>query len=83
MIHYKNAYILHSLRDVGFFFLDSCGTLLYNNRIMKEEKTVRIDARLTAKEKEILLKLARSKGCEGVTAFLRMLVKAKKVDIRL
>jgi len=50
---------------------------------MKEEKTVRIDARLTAKEKEILLKLARSKGCEGVTAFLRMLVKAKKVDIRL
>jgi len=50
---------------------------------MKEEKTVRIDARLTVKEKEVLLKLARSKGCEGVTAFLRMLVKAKKIDIKL
>jgi len=57
--------------------------LLYNSKIMKEEKTVRIDARLTVKEKEVLLKLARSKGCEGVTAFLRMLVKAKKIDIKL
>ena len=50
---------------------------------MNSKKTVRIDARLTVKEKEALWKLARSKGCEGITAFLRMLVKAKKIDIRL
>jgi hypothetical protein len=50
---------------------------------MNTNKTVRVDARLTVKEKEALLKLARSKGCEGITAFLRMLVRAKKVSIEI
>ncbi len=50
---------------------------------MEAEKTVRIDVRLKEQEKDKLLKLARSKGCEGITAFLRMLVKAKKIDIKL
>ncbi len=50
---------------------------------MSTEKTVRIDVRLKESEKDKLIKLAKSKGCEGVTAFLRMLVKAKKIDIKL
>jgi len=50
---------------------------------MSINKTVRVDARLTIKEKEALLKLARSKGCEGITAFLRMLVRANKVNIEI
>ena len=48
---------------------------------MKEEKTYRIDARLTPKEKEALLKLGSSQGCKGITAFLRLLAKAKKINI--
>ncbi len=50
---------------------------------MKAEESVRIDVRLKKQEKDKLLRLARSKGCEGITAFLRMLVKAKKIDIKL
>ncbi len=50
---------------------------------MSIEKIVRIDARLKETEKNKLLKLVKSKGCEGITAFLRLLVKAKKIDIRL
>ncbi len=57
--------------------------MLYTINIMKAEKTVRIDVRLKEQEKDKLLMLARSKGCEGVTAFLRMIVKAKKIDIKL
>ncbi len=48
---------------------------------MKSDKVVRIDARLTVKEKETLLKIARSKGCTGITGFLRLLVKAKNIRI--
>ncbi len=56
--------------------------MLYTD-IMRTEKNVRIDARLKESEKDKLLKLAKSKGCEGITAFLRLLVKAKKIDIKL
>jgi len=56
--------------------------VLYTN-IMVTERIVRIDARLKESEKNKLQKLAKSKGCEGITAFLRLLVKAKKIDIRL
>ncbi len=44
---------------------------------------VRIDARLKKQEKEKLLRIAKSKGCEGITAFLRLLIKAKKIDIEI
>ena len=50
---------------------------------MNTERTVRVDARLTPKEKTAILKLARSKGCEGITAFLKLLAKAKKVHIEI
>ena len=50
---------------------------------MVTERIVRIDARLKESEKNKLQKLAKSKGCEGITAFLRLLVKAKKIDIKL
>jgi len=48
---------------------------------MNTERIDRVDARLTVKEKKAILKLARSKGCDGITAFLRMLAKAKNVSI--
>jgi UDP-N-acetylglucosamine:LPS N-acetylglucosamine transferase len=48
---------------------------------MKTERTFRIDARLTAKEKKALLRLGGSQGCKGITAFLRLLAKAKKISI--
>jgi hypothetical protein len=50
---------------------------------MSTEKKARIDARLTKQEKDKLLKIAKSKGCEGITAFLRLLIKAKKIEIEI
>ena len=44
---------------------------------------VRVDVRLKKQEKEKLLRIAKSKGCEGITAFLRLLIKAKKIDIEI
>ena len=57
--------------------------MLYNIIIMNAERTVRVDARLTVKEKKALLKLATEKGCEGITGLLRLLAKSKKVDIEI
>jgi hypothetical protein len=48
---------------------------------MNTERTVRVDARLTEKEKKAILKLAKDKGCEGITGLLRLLSKAKNVRI--
>ncbi len=47
---------------------------------MSTEKKVRVDVRLKKQEKDKLLKIARSKGCEGITAFLRLLISAKKIN---
>ncbi len=44
---------------------------------------VRVDVRLKKQEKEKLLSIAKSKGCEGITAFLRLLIKAKKIEIEI
>jgi hypothetical protein len=38
-------------------------------------------AKVNTTEKQALLKLATSKGCEGWTAFVRILAHAKKVKI--
>ena len=46
---------------------------------LKEEQLV---ARVSNYEKQILLDLAKSKGCEGWTAFVRMLAYAKDVIIK-
>ncbi len=48
-----------------------------------EDDKVRVDVRLKKQEKEKLLRIAKSKGCEGITAFLRLLIKAKKIDIEI
>ena len=50
---------------------------------MSTEDKVRVDVRLTKKEKDKLLRIARSKGCKGLTAFLRLLIKAKKIEIEI
>ncbi len=50
---------------------------------MSTEDKVRVDVRLTKQEKEKLLRIARSKGCEGITAFLRLLIRAKKINIEI
>jgi UDP-N-acetylglucosamine:LPS N-acetylglucosamine transferase len=60
------------------FILDCYSSMLYNITTMKTERTFRIDARLTAKEKKALLRLGGSQGCKGITAFLRLLAKAKR-----
>ncbi len=50
---------------------------------MSKEEIVRIDVRLKKQEKAKLLKIGREKGCEGITAFLRLLTRAKKINIEL
>jgi hypothetical protein len=50
---------------------------------MSIERTVRVDARLTVKEKKAILKLAKEKGCEGITGLLKLLANAKKVNIEI
>ncbi len=50
---------------------------------MSTEDNVRIDARLKKQEKDKLLRIAKSKGCTGITAFLRLLIKAKKIEIEI
>jgi hypothetical protein len=51
------------------------------------EKTFNPDIQVSAKialaEKTALLSLARSKGAEGLTGLLRMLARAKEVEITL
>ena len=48
----------------------------------KEKKELQVVARVSQKEKNKLLDLARSKGCEGWTAFVKMLAYAKEVIIK-
>lgn len=50
---------------------------------MSDKKTERIDIRLSKEEKEKLLKLAKSKGCEGITQLMRLIGTAKNVKIEL
>ncbi len=45
-------------------------------------KDGQIIARVSDNEKEKLLALARSKGCDGWTAFVRLLAYAKEVSIK-
>jgi hypothetical protein len=42
---------------------------------------IQVSAKITLREKQALLSLARSKGAEGLTGLLRMLAKAKEVGI--
>ncbi len=42
-----------------------------------------IVARVTKGEKKKLLALAKSKGCDGWTAFVRLLAYAKEVNIKI
>lgn len=42
-----------------------------------------VSAKLLLNEKTALYNLIRSKGCDGLTSFLRMLSKAKEVEITL
>ena len=48
---------------------------------MKENQT-QISVRIPESEKRKLLKLAHSKGCEGITGLIRLLAKAKQVIIK-
>lgn len=48
----------------------------------KNKKEIQVVARVSEKEKQKLLNLARSKGCEGWTAFVKMLAYAKEVVIK-
>lgn len=48
-----------------------------------ERRLSRVDVRLTESEKKSLLRLARKKGCEGLTALLRLLARAKETIIKV
>lgn len=50
---------------------------------MVKDDQEHISLKLSKEEKENLLRLARKKGCEGLTQFFRMLSKAKKIEIDL
>ncbi len=51
---------------------------------MKKRKGKKmVTARMDSDEKDKLIRLARSKGAEGVTGLIRMLVSAKSVQINL
>jgi hypothetical protein len=45
--------------------------------------STQINAKLSKKEKLSLLTLAKAKGCEGITGFLKLLASAKEVKITL
>ena len=52
------------------------------NDYTKQFKTdLQMIAKVNESEKQSLLQLARTKGCEGWTAFVRLLAHAKKVKI--
>jgi hypothetical protein len=42
-----------------------------------------VSAKLLSNERCALYTLIKSKGCDGLTSFLRMLSKAKEVEIKL
>ena len=54
-------------------------TMLKDDGMVKEEQII---ARVSASEKKKLLALAKSKGCDGWTAFVRLLAYAKEVSIK-
>ncbi len=45
--------------------------------------TTQVSAKLRTEEKVALYSLIKSKGCDGLTQFLRLLAKAEKVEITL
>jgi len=45
--------------------------------------TERIEARVAKQQKKQLIVLAKEKGCIGITGLLKLLAKAKKVDIEI
>ena len=47
-----------------------------------KESEKQISVRIKESEKNKLVKLAHSKGCEGITGLLRLLAKAKQVIIK-
>jgi hypothetical protein len=53
--------------------------MLKDDGMVKEEQII---ARVSASEKKKLLALAKSKGCDGWTAFVRLLAYAKEVSIK-
>lgn len=53
--------------------------LMSDEKELKEEQLV---ARVSKYEKQKLLNLAKAKGCEGWTAFVRMLAYAKEIIIK-
>ncbi len=45
--------------------------------------SIQVSAKLTLTEKGALYSLIKAKGCDGLTGFLKMLSKAREVEIRL
>lgn len=45
--------------------------------------TCQVSAKLTLDEKMALYDLIKSKGCDGLTAFLKMLAKSERVEIKI
>lgn len=52
-------------------------------RAKKQLSTERVEARVTKQQKQSLSALARKKGCTGMTGLLKLLAKAKKVEIKV
>lgn len=49
----------------------------------KKEKIRQVSVRLADSDKMKLEKLAKEKGCDGLTGLLRLMAKAKGVDINI
>ncbi len=46
-------------------------------------RQIQVNARLTLGDKLKLLELAKAKGAEGITGLLKMIAKAKKVEVTI
>ncbi len=49
----------------------------------KSNPFCQVSAKLRLTEKTALYELIRSKGCDGLTSFLRMLSKSERVEIKI
>ncbi len=49
----------------------------------RSNPVIQVSAKLTVTEKRELYSLIKSKGCDGLTSFLRLLAKSERVEIKI
>lgn len=90
--HPQNC-LLYIISTIGIFtcfsrlrtlYIGKYAFVPYNKTMKKKgDLTARIDVRLSQKDKNKLIKLAKAKGTDSITGLLRLMARAKKVEIGL